>query len=111
LIIYRKEGSRKGKTDLSKEEFIKWTQDVWSISPETRRMHPAPFPEELARRVIKLFSFVGEVVCDPFVGWGTTCVAAKRLGRTWIGIDINPDYCKMATDRLNSVQRTLFDFC
>jgi len=66
--------------------------------------HPAMFPEELAERVIKLFSFRGDVVLDPFNGVGTTCVVANRLGRKYIGIDISEEYCKKAEERLQDVQ-------
>ena len=66
--------------------------------------HPAMFPEELADRVIKLFSFRGDIVLDPFNGVGTTCVVAKKNGRKYIGIDISEEYCKKAEERLRSVQ-------
>jgi DNA modification methylase len=69
--------------------------------------HPAMFPEELARRVIKLFSFKGDIVLDPFNGAGTTTVVAKRLGRTYIGIDISEEYCKMAMERIEKEERRL----
>ena len=64
--------------------------------------HPAMFPEELATRVLKLFSFAGSFVLDPFVGVGTTAVAAKKLQRQYLGIDISKQYCQTATDRLRN---------
>jgi site-specific DNA-methyltransferase (adenine-specific) len=72
--------------------------DVWDIAQEFNNEHPAPFPEELAERIIA--STTAKVILDPFVGSGTTAVVAKRLGRTFIGIDISPEYCELATTRL-----------
>ena len=62
--------------------------------------HPAPFPVELANRVIKLYSYVDDVVLDPFIGSGTTAVAAKQNGRHYVGFDISPDYCRLAEERI-----------
>lgn len=77
--------------------------DVWLMKPEKsgrNREHAAPFPEELPTRLIKAYSFVGETVLDPFVGSGTTLVAAARYGRNGIGYDVNPDFCAIAEKRL-----------
>jgi len=78
------------------------TLSVWEVPPESARRvgHPAPFPVELASRVIRLYSYVGDVVLDPFCGSGTTCVAAKRLNRHWVGYDIVPEYCVLAEECL-----------
>ncbi len=78
------------------------TLSVWQIPPVSARKtgHPAPFPIELAERVIKLFSYAGDLVVDPFCGSGTTCVAARRLGRHYAGFDISPEYCALAEKRL-----------
>lgn len=79
----------------------------WSIAPERRMReygHPAMFPEELARRVMLLFSFRGDIVLDPFAGVGTTCVAARKNGRQFLGVDIAPEYCTTAESRLHEVQ-------
>lgn len=85
----------------TKKDFLKATLEIWNFSPETRlREHPAPFPEELPKRLIKLYSFLNDVVLDPFVGSGTTCVVAQKLSRRWIGIDINPTYVDMTKKRL-----------
>ncbi len=98
-------------SDLTADEFKEWVYAKWDIAPE-RNMekwgHPAMFPEELARRVIKLFSFVGDVVLDPFNGVGTTTKVAKELKRRFIGIDISPEYCRKAEMRLNQ-KLGLFD--
>jgi DNA modification methylase len=94
----------KGVSDISDSEFLQSTLSIWQIKPESAKKigHPAPFPLELARRVIRLYSYVGDVVLDPFMGSGTTCVAAKELGRHYTGFDINPDYCRLAEKRLQA---------
>jgi hypothetical protein len=78
-----------------------WTLGLWQFRGETSKRwgHPAPFPEELPRRLIRMFSFTDDVVLDPFLGSGTTCRVAKDLGRTSIGVEIDPDYCKVAAER------------
>jgi len=86
------------------EEVGELTKSVWSFPAEspTRVGHPTPFPEELPYRLIKLYSQPGDLVLDPFVGSGTTCLAAKKLGRRWFGIDSNPDYVLLAHERIQS---------
>ncbi|MDE0302025.1 MAG: site-specific DNA-methyltransferase [Gammaproteobacteria bacterium] len=102
----KKPGSR-DDIDINAEEFKKWVVAKWSIAPE-RKMgeygHPAMFPEELAERVLKLFSYRGDIVLDPFNGSGTTTTVAARSGRRYLGIDISEEYCKTAERRLESVQ-------
>jgi len=98
-----KKFGKKENADISEEEFKKWTVAKWSIAPEKdmkKYGHPAMFPEELAYRVIKLFSFRGDLVLDPFNGAGTTTLVAKRLGRRYVGIDISSEYCEVAERRL-----------
>ena len=75
---------------------------MWEIAAESARRvgHPAPFPEALAARVIRLFSYVGDVVLDPFAGSGTTCVAAAHHDRRYIGYEIEPAYCELAERRI-----------
>jgi DNA modification methylase len=81
-----------------------WFIQIWNdIKGESTRHHPAPFPEKLANRLIRMFSFVGDTVLDPFVGTGTTMVAAARAGRNSIGIEIDPAYYTLAKDRLTKV--------
>lgn len=82
-----KEASR-----LTKEEWREYTKTVWHIANVTHPLHPAVFPLEIPKRLIKLFSFVGEVVLDPFAGVGTTSRAADLLGRRSIAIELNPQY-------------------
>ena len=99
----KKEGHKKN-ADISSDDFKKWVIGKWSIAPERNMKefdHPAMFPEELARRVLLLFSFRGDVILDPFVGAGTTCLAARKHGRFYIGIDNSPQYCEIAERRLN----------
>jgi DNA modification methylase len=94
--------------DISAEEFKKWVLGRWSIAPEKDMKvygHPAMFPEELVSRVLKLFSFRGDVVLDPFNGAGTTTLVAGRLGRRYIGVDISPEYCRIARERLAAPKR------
>lgn len=93
--------------DITAEEFKDWVTVKWSIAPERRMQefdHPAMFPEELARRVIKLFSFRGDFVLDPFNGAGTTTVVAEKLGRKYLGIDIADKYCEKARQRHKEVK-------
>ncbi len=100
----KKNGAREN-VDISASEFKKWVVAKWSIAP-ARNMktygHPAMFPEELVKRVLKLFSFKGDIVLDPFNGVGTTTVVAERLGRHYIGIDISETYCEIARKRLQN---------
>jgi DNA modification methylase len=94
--------------DITPDEFKEWVVAKWSIAPERKMKefgHPAMFPEKLAERVIKLFSFVGDTVLDPFNGVGTTTAVAQKLGRKFVGIDISQEYCDVAQKRIKS---TLF---
>lgn len=105
LLVFCKENYKRpdrGTSDISPEEFMAATLSVWTIPPESaeRVKHPAPFPVALAERVIRLYSYVGDVVLDPFCGSGTTCVAARKLGRRYVGYDIEPSYCAHAERRI-----------
>jgi site-specific DNA-methyltransferase (adenine-specific) len=82
------------------------TSNVWRIHPESDRTHPAPYPIELPYRCIRLGSFPGELIVDPFAGSGTTLLAARNLGRDAIGLDRSPEYVRMAEERLS--QLTMF---
>jgi len=98
----RKRGSPEA-ADITADEFKKWVYAKWEIAPESRMKefgHPSMFPEEVPRRLIKLFSYRGDVVLDPFNGVGTTTLVAWRLGRRYIGIDISERYCEIARERL-----------
>jgi len=98
----KKEGESKN-ADISGDEFKKWVVAKWSIAPERKMKlfdHPAMFPEELAERVIKLFSFKNDIVVDPFNGVGTTTVVAQKLKRKYLGIDLSKKYCNTAKKRM-----------
>jgi site-specific DNA-methyltransferase (adenine-specific) len=104
-ILYKKRwkkisGSK--KSDITKEEFIDWTNGVWTFMGEskTRVGHPAPFPVELPKRCIKLFTFVGDTVLDPFLGSGSTLIACVLTNRKGIGIEIDRNYWEIAKNRL-----------
>ena len=102
-----KKPGKSANADIDADSFKEWVMAKWSIAPERRMRefdHPAMFPEELARRVMLLFSFRGDTVLDPFAGVGTTCVAARRNGRQFLGVDIAPEYCVAANQRLRDVQ-------
>jgi len=88
-------------SDLTKKEWMQSIYSVWQIPIDGKRHgnHPAPFPHELIRRLIRLYSYPGDLICDPMVGTGTTTAVAASLGRRWLGIDLNPDYCKVALKR------------
>lgn len=98
----------KGVSTISRDEFMSSTLSVWDIQPVSAKRvgHPAPFPIELARRVIELYSYADDVVLDPFLGSGTTCVAAKQAGRHYVGFDIVPEYHQLATNRVAQVAVT-----
>ncbi len=93
-----------GESDLTKENFVEYTKSIWNISPERNiKEHPAVFPEEIPRRLIKMLTYKNMVVLDPFMGSGTTCKVAKEMGRRYIGIEISSNYCKLARERMNNL--------
>jgi DNA modification methylase/predicted DNA-binding transcriptional regulator AlpA len=98
-----KKAGNNANIDIAAEEFKSWVVAKWSIAPERdmkRYGHPAMFPEELVKRVLKLFSYKDDIILDPFNGVGTTTAIAKNLGRRFLGIDIASEYCKKALKRL-----------
>ena len=118
IILYKdswkKEFGSK-ENDITKEQFIEWTNGVWTFNGESKKRaggHPAAFPVELPTRCIKLFSFVGDTVLDPFLGSGSTLIASYLYGRRGIGIEISREYCNIAINRLRDEakieQKTLF---
>jgi site-specific DNA-methyltransferase (adenine-specific) len=106
VVLYKKQWNKKneGKSDITRDEFIEWTNAVWNFSGESKRKigHPSPFPIELPKRCIKLFSYVGDTVLDPFLGSGTTLLACLMTNRVGIGLEINKNYCELAVKRLKS---------
>jgi len=89
-------------SDITKDEFMEWTNGVWNFSGESKKKigHPTPFPIELPKRCVKLFSFVGDTVLDPFLGSGTTLIACLLNNRKGIGIDIDDGYCELSRKRI-----------
>jgi site-specific DNA-methyltransferase (adenine-specific) len=111
LLVFAKEDfsrPERGESDIERDEFMEATLSVWDILPESAKRvgHPAPFPVELAARVIQLYSYVGDVVLDPFIGSGTTAVAAVRSGRRFAGFEIDKGYFDLAQERVAEAQRT-----
>jgi len=103
ILMQRKPGGYRKPTEeqrkaskINKEEFDRWFQQIWNITGASTKHHPAPFPLELAMRLVRMFSFTGDTVLDPFLGSGTTMIAAMRTGRNSVGVEIDPEYCRMA---------------
>ena len=96
--------------NISKEEFIEWTKSIWTMNPESAKRigHPAPFPEELPNRLIKLFSFTNDIVIDPFMGSGTTAIAAIKNNRNFVGYEINEEYINLANNRIENLRDKLY---
>jgi modification methylase len=109
LVFSKGTFSRKGKgkeNSIGRDEFLEWTKSVWTFPAVSARKigHPAPFPEELPHRLIQLFSFKGDVVLDPFVGSGSTCLAAAAGGRNYIGYDVSEEYLELASKRFGKIR-------
>ncbi|MCL5027683.1 MAG: site-specific DNA-methyltransferase [Bacteroidetes bacterium] len=106
ILIFSKDSfsrASKGKeSTISKDEFLEWTKSVWTFPAVSAKKigHPAPFPEELPNRLIKLYSFKQDVVLDPFLGSGTTSLAAIKNGRNYVGYDTNKKYVELADKRV-----------
>ncbi len=105
VVLYKKKWKKRsgtGESDIKKEEFLEWTNGVWTFMGESKKRigHPAPFPVELPKRCIKLFTFVGDTVLDPFLGSGSTLVAAALANRKGIGVEIDKNYCDISKQRL-----------
>ena len=111
ILVYSKgefgrKNSRSNKDDsISKDAFLENTKSIWKFPTASARKvgHPAPFPIELPKRLIELYSFENDIILDPFAGSGTTAIAAKTTNRNYIMIDINSDYCKLAKERINKL--------
>ena len=115
ILMQRKPGGYRKPTDaqrqaskISKAEFDRWFQQIWRLTGASTRYHPAPFPLELATRLVRMFSFVGDTVLDPFCGSGTTMVAALRSERNSIGVEIDAEYCRTAARHLKAEASDLF---
>jgi site-specific DNA-methyltransferase (adenine-specific) len=115
ILMQRKPGGYRKPTEeqrklskIDKKDFNNWFQQIWNITGTSNRNHPAPFPLVLASRLVRMFSFHGDTVLDPFCGTGTTMVASLRYGRNSIGIDIDPEYCRMAARYLKKEGSNFF---
>lgn len=115
ILMQRKSGgyrkptiAQRDESRIAKKDFDRWFQQIWNITGASTKQHPAPYPLELANRLVRMFSFTGDTVLDPFCGSGTTMVAALRAGRNSIGVDIDPDYCRMAARQLKAENADLF---
>ena len=115
ILMQRKPGGYRSPTQdqrrlsrIDKADYEQWFRQMWDIPGASTRRHPAPFPEELAYRLVRMFSFHGDTVLDPFCGTGTTMVAALRTGRNSTGVDVDPEYCRLAARRLRAETNNLF---
>ena len=116
ILVFSKGNNGRFNSDekestITKDEFMELTKSVWQFPAVQARSvgHPAPFPLELPSRLIKLYTFKEDIVLDPFMGSGQTAIAAKKLGRKYIGYDISKEYCKLAEERIKNefAQKTL----
>jgi site-specific DNA-methyltransferase (adenine-specific) len=110
--IKRKDRATRGlphENTITKEEFFEATLDVWEIRPEHARRvgHPAPFPVELPERLLRLYTYKDDVVLDPFIGSGSTAVAAARNHRQYVGYDTDADYVELANERVREARDAL----
>ena len=109
ILVFSKESYSKNKKQdkrdtIERDEFIQWTKSIWTFPAVNAKKigHPAPFPVELPHRLIKLYSYEGDVVLDPFCGSGTTCIAAIQNNRKYIGYDIKEEYIALAEKRISN---------
>lgn len=118
ILMERKPGGyrkpteeQRAKSRIEKEDFQNWFSQIWEMpGASTRNGHPAPFPLELATRLVKMFSFVGDTVLDPFCGSGTTMVAAMNSGRNSIGVEVEAYYCEQIVKRMGSQLKLFNDY-
>ncbi|MFQ5637967.1 MAG: DNA-methyltransferase [bacterium] len=115
ILMQRKPGGyrkptaiQREKSRIDKKEYGAWFQQFWNISGASTKKHPAPYPIKLAYRLVRMFSFYGDTVLDPFCGTGTTIIAAMKSNRDSIGIEIDSEYCRMAAKRLEIENQNLF---
>jgi len=115
ILMQRKPGgyrkptnTQRDKSRIEKKDYNKWFQQLWNITGASTKNHPAPFPIELAYRLVRMFSFFGDTVLDPFCGTGTTMIAAMKCDRNSIGIEIDSEYCRMAAERIKKENQSLF---
>ena len=114
LVFSKEQFNRSSKTKqstITKEEFLEFTKSLWTFPAESARRvkHPAPYPVELPRRLIQLYTFGDDVVLDPFMGSGTTAIASIRSGRFYIGYDISEKYVEIANQRVAVENESMFN--
>lgn len=109
ILIFSKESysrDRNEKTDtITNDEFMELTKSIWEFPSVSARKvgHPAPFPEELPRRLIQLYTLKGDIILDPFMGSGQTAIAAVKSGRHYVGYEVDKEYCELAKKRVTEV--------
>lgn len=115
ILMQRKPGGYRKPTDeqrekskIGKKEYDDWFRQFWNIPGASTKEHPAPYPVELAYRLVRMFSFHSDTVLDPFCGTGTTMIAAMRAGRQSIGLEIDDAYCRSAAARIWAEKQDLF---
>ncbi len=116
ILLFKKPGDGpkvspdvKEQSKMTTEEWNQFFAGHWNFAGERQDKHLAMFPEELPRRLIKMFSYIGDTILDPFLGSGTTCLAARNLERNSVGYEINPDYESVIREKLNASQNKLFE--
>lgn len=115
ILMQRKPGGYRQPTEsqrelsrISKPEHEEWFQQIWRLTGASTREHPAPFPVDLAYRLVRMFSFAGDTVLDPFCGTGSTIIASARCGRDSIGVEIDADYCQQSANRIAAELQDLY---
>ena len=115
ILMLRKPGGYRQPTEeqrdasrLTKDEHHDWFRQVWTMPGESTRQHPAPYPLQVAYRLVRMFSFAGDTVLDPFMGTGTTLLAASHCGRNGIGVEVDDSYFRRSKARLESETEELF---
>lgn len=111
ILLFKKQGKArrpskeaKARSRLTKQQRSEWFRGVWDVSPARQKDHPAPFPVELPERLIRMFTYHGERVLDPFLGSGSTIVAADNSGRIGVGVELNQQFAQLARNRVDSVE-------
>ena len=110
------EESKNSEKTISKERFMQLVKSVWDVKPQTTSEHPAPFPVKIPKRLIELNSYEDDMILDPFMGSGTTALAAEKMNRKWTGIEMSKEYIQLAYHRLERetgktfTDRGIFDY-
>ena len=106
---FKRENPDKRENTITKDEFLEYTKSVWTFGPQSAKQagHPAPYPPELPRRLIQLYTFKGDVILDPFMGTGATAIAAVRSERSYVGYDLSVEYIARAEERIAEALETV----